>query len=226
MMMRNNKSFLRPTRTALLILVAASLVSGARVYAQTGDASASGTGAASQTKASTEKEAVNAKSCAEIFARDKTAAPDYSIGRYDPTGGTPGPWQTFKSAADLATAANNAIFEDQAWVWENNGNIVHARITLPTESWTTVADYCFRPDGTTAEIVSDVENFAVNEIDHHEWDFDNRARIRDIREQFLDLDTHKPRKPERDLTEVDTTIYFKAADLPFRALVQKDPTQP
>jgi hypothetical protein len=196
------------------------------MFAQTGDASPGGSGAATQTKPPTEKEAANAKSCAEIFARDKMDAPDYWLGRDDPQGGTPGPWQTFRSAADLAAAANNATFEDQAWVWENDGNIVHARITLPSESWTIVADYCFRPDGTTAEIVSDVENFAVNQIDHHEWDFDTRARIRDIRQQFLDLDTRKPRKPERDLTEVDTTIYFKAADLPFRVLVQKDPTQP
>jgi hypothetical protein len=223
-MKNDNESFSRPMRTAFFILFTASLLSGAGLSAQTGDASAGGSGAQTQAKAPTEKE--SARSCGEIFERDKTAAPDYSIGRYDPTGGTPGPWQTFRSPADLATAANNAIFEDQAWVWESNGTVVHARITLPTESWTTVADYCFRPDGTTAEIVSDVENFAVNEIDHHEWDFDSRARIRDIREQFLDLDTRKPRKPERDLTEVDTTIYFKTADLPFRALVQSGSTQP
>jgi hypothetical protein len=223
-MKNNNEGFFRRMRHAILILLATALVSGARVCAQTGDASTGASGAATQAKPPTEKE--SAKSCGEVFARDKTAAPDYSIGRYDPTGGTPGPWQTFKSAADLATAANNAIFEDQASVWESNGTVVHARITMPTESWTTVADYCFRPDGTTAEIVSDVENFAVNEIDHHEWDFDSRARIRDIREQFLDLDTRKPRKPERDLTEVDTTIYFKAADLPFRALVQNGGEQP
>ncbi|MGB6197964.1 MAG: hypothetical protein WA871_13865 [Candidatus Acidiferrales bacterium] len=166
------------------------------------------------------------KSCVDILARDKTAAPNYSIGKDDPQGGTPGPWQTFASAADLKKTAADASFEDQAWVWESNGTVVHARISVPSQAWTIVADYCFRPDGTIGEITSDVQNFAVNEICRREWKFDSRGRIQDITEKYLDMDTGKPKKQERDFGDVDTTIYFKVADLPFAALLPKPGAQP
>jgi hypothetical protein len=166
------------------------------------------------------------KTCAEILARDKISAPDGSFGRDDPEGGSPGAWQRFQSPADLQKVANDSSFEDQAWVWESDGNIVHARITLPTEGWTTVADYCFQPDGTIGEVTSDVDNFAVNEIKRGEWMFDSRGRIQNMKEQFLDLDTGKPKKPERDFTDVDTTIYFSVATLPFAPLLQKAGAQP
>jgi hypothetical protein len=47
-----------------------------------------------------------------------------------------------------------------------------------------------------------------------------------MKEQFLDLDTGKPKKPERDFTDVDTTIYFSVATLPFAPLLQKAGAQP
>jgi len=224
----------RSMRGALLIFVGAAMlcshwmwdeqtaaVCAANVATQGANPSPPAGGTPTPPKAPSESVSAIEKSCGEILARDKTAAPDESFGRDDPEGGTPGAWQKFDSPADLAKVATYATFEDQAWVWESNGTIVHARITLPTEGWTTVADYCFQADGTIGFVTSDVDNFTVNEIKRGEWMFDSRGRIQNMKEQFLDLDTGKPKKPERDFIDVDTTIYFSVATLPFASLLQK-----
>ncbi len=182
--------------------------------------------APSQSKPSSESASAIEKSCGEIFARDKAAAPDESFGRDDPDGGSPGAWQQFPSPANLQKVATYANFEDQALVWLSNGSVVHARITLPTAGSTIVADYCFEADGTIGEVTSDLDNFTVNEICRREWKFDSRGRIHDITEKYLDLDTGKPKKPERDFTDVDTTIYFSVATLPFASRLQKPGAQP
>jgi hypothetical protein len=226
-------------RAAFLVFVAASLLCGqwmweqrtgavraANIAAQAPNASPPSSASTAPPKASTESVSAIEKSCGEIFVRDKINPPDISIGRDDPEGGSPGAWQTFPSPAGLEKIAKYANFEDQGWVWESDGNIVHARITLPTEGWTTVADYCFQADGTIGEVTSDVENFAVNQIDRREWMFDGKGRIQNMKQQFLDLDTGKPKKPERDFTDVDTTIYFNVKDLPFASLLQKAGAQP
>jgi len=226
-------------RVAFLVFVAASLLCGqsmweqrtetvraASIPAQAPNPSPPASGPPLQPKVSSESVSAIEKSCSEIFVRDKINPPDISIGRDDPAGGSPAAWQTFQSPADLEKVAKYANFEDQAWVWESDGNIVHARITLPTEGWTTVADYCFQADGTIGFVTSDVENFTVNEIDRREWMFDSKGRIQNMKEQFLDLDTGKPKKPERDFTDVDTTIYFNVKDLPFASLLQKAGAQP
>jgi hypothetical protein len=226
-------------RVAFLVFVAASLLCGqwmweqrtetvraASIPAQAPNPSPPASGPPLQPKVSSESVSAIEKSCSEIFVRDKINPPDISIGRDDPEGGSPGAWQTFQSPTDLEKVAKYANFEDQAWVWKGDGNIVHAKITLPTEGWTTVADYCFQADGTIGEVTSDVENFAVNEIDRREWMFDSKGRIQNMKQQFLDLDTGKPKKPERDFTDVDTTIYFNVKDLPFASLLQKAGAQP
>jgi hypothetical protein len=228
-----------PMRGALFIFVAAAIICGqwmceqqtvtvfaANAAQQAASPTPPASGTPNPPKASGESVSAIEKTCGEILARDKTTAPDGSFGRDDPEGGSPGAWQRFQSPADLQKVATDASFEDQAWVWESNGNIVHARITLPTEGWTTVADYCFQADGTIGEVTSDVDNFTVNEIKRGEWMFDSRGRIQNMKEQFLDLDTGKPKKPERDFTDVDTTIYFSVATLPFASLLQKPDTQP
>jgi hypothetical protein len=223
-----------PMRAAFLVFVAAAMICAewmwerptATVYAANAVAQAANpaplaSAPMSPQKASGGSVSAIEKSCNEILARDKTSAPDDTFGRDDPEGGSPGAWQRFQSPADLQKVATNASFEDQAWVWKSNGNIVHARITLPTEGWTTVADYCFQADGTIGFVTSDVDNFTVNEIKRGEWMFDSRGRIQNMKEQFLDLDTGKPKKPERDFIDVDTTIYFSVATLPFASLLQK-----
>jgi len=209
-------------RAAFLVFVAASLLCGqwmweqrtgavraANIAAQAPNASPPSSASTAPPKASTESVSAIEKSCGEIFVRDKINPPDISIGRDDPEGGSPGAWQTFQSPTDLEKVAKYANFEDQAWVWKGDGNIVHAKITLPTEGWTTVADYCFQA-----------------EIDRREWMFDSKGRIQNMKQQFLDLDTGKPKKPERDFTDVDTTIYFNVKDLPFASLLQKAGAQP
>jgi hypothetical protein len=227
------------TRTWLFVFIAASLLCSLRIWQEStmlvcaANAATQGSnppppasGAPSPPKAPAGSVSAIEKSCGEILARDKTAAPDESFGKDDPQGGSPGAWQKFDSAADLQEVTTNASFEDQAWVWESNVSIVHARITLPTEGWTTVADYCFQADGTIGYVTSDVQNFAVNEIKHSEWMFDSHGRIQNMKEQFLDMDTGKPKKPERDFTDVDTTIYFSVATLPFASLLPKPGAQP
>jgi len=92
----------------------------------------------------------------------------------------------------------------------------------------TVAHYCFRADGTLAEINSDLDNFTYNLIARREWVFDTKGRVLGFTEHFLDLETAKPKKPDPEFVDVDveTPRYLRVTDLPFASLLQKTATRP
>jgi hypothetical protein len=207
------------TLSLLLIFVAG-------IAAQTPSPSPTSSGASSQHQSSARQVSAIEKSCAEILASDDKRVSDYALGRNDPEVGAPGPWQRFESPAALYTAATDSGFEDQAWVWENNGKVVHARIAMPSEDWTTITDYFFRADGSIAEISFDDGNLSIWQTDHREWIFDSKRRVLKFAEQFLDGHTGKPTKMDPDFIHVDTPMYLKVTDLPFASLLQSPNAKP
>ncbi len=113
-------------------------------------------------------------------------------------------------------------------MWKEGGNVVHVELALSSEDWMTTANYCFRPDGTIAEISSDLDSFTYNLIARREWVFNTRGHVLKFTEQFLDLQTGKPKKPDNEFFEgdVDTLRYLKVSDLPFAPLLHQADVHP
>ena len=158
------------------------------------------------------------KYCSDLFASDKTRAPDLSFGREDPADhlqeGSPGPWQ------------RSASLDDVAWIWEQQGKVVHAGLYIPSEDWETVVNYYFRSDGSVEEIRSDVQNETYGQIDEREWVFDPTGRVIKFDEQFLDEYSGKTTKLNPDFADIDTPFYLRISDLPFASLLPKQSARP
>jgi hypothetical protein len=169
------------------------------------------------------------KTCGDIFAQDRNLNPDASFGRSNTEPfvehGEVGPWQKFASLADLKSAVYSGSVSDQGWVWDENAKIVHAGFYYPAEDWETVEDYCFRADGSTSEIRSDVQDESIHQVDEREWVFDSKGRLIKFGERFFDEFTEKPVERNGDFVDVDTAIYLRVADLPFFSLLPKRPAR-
>src|SRR5712691_11701587 len=133
------------------------------------------------------------KYCAEVRARSSKREPDFVLGRPSSTEDHKAQWQRYLSSADLEKAVESAqvIYDEQVYVWTEGGSVIAANFTLQDGSgdWTLYPDYCFRKNGTTAEISSELRTFFGMMLVLRNWKFDSNGRLLESKERFLDLDT-------------------------------------
>jgi hypothetical protein len=134
-------------------------------------------------------------------------------------------WREFASTAELKKAAEGkeAILEQQVYVWTEGGKVIAANFSLQSESgdWALYPVYCFRKNGTIAEISSELRTFYGRMFVRRDWKFDFNGRLLESKEKFLDLKTESPKKPGEDFVDEETPLYHKVSDLPFLLLLGK-----
>ena len=170
------------------------------------------------------------KYCAEVRARSSKREADFVLGRPSSIEDHKAQWQRYLSSADLEKAVESAqvIYDEQVYVWTEGGSVIAANFTLQDGSgdWTLYPDYCFRKNGTTAEISSELRTFFGMMLVLRNWKFDSNGRLLESKERFLDLDTKSPKKPDEEFVDEKTQLYRKVADLPFLPLLAKLNRQP
>ena len=181
----------------------------------------------STTNANAAKVAEIEKYCTEAQGRTRKREPDFVFGLPSSIDTHQAQWQTFASTAELQKAAEGeANFDQQVYVWMEGGKIIAANFTLQSESgdWALYPNYCFRKNGTTAEIRSELRTFYGGMLVRRDWKFDSNGHLIESDEKFLDLKTENPKKPDEDFFDEETPLYHKASDLPFLSLLWKPPT--
>jgi hypothetical protein len=94
----------------------------------------------------------------------------------------------------------------------------------PSGDWTQYTFHYFRPDGTLAKVEAELRSFYGDWIVTRNYYFDASGRRIKKTARYLDLNTKKPKKPTKDITD-DTngtfavTYYKKVGKLPFAGLL-------
>jgi hypothetical protein len=135
-------------------------------------------------------------------------------------------WKRFDSEEALEKFRENSETYTIVYNWKRGGRIVASNFTLFSESgdWAQYIFHYFRSDGTTAMINSELRTFYGDYIVIHIHYFDRHGRLIRKRSKYLDLTTHKPKKPTDEMRNENSgffrgTIYKKVTKLPFARLL-------
>lgn len=135
-------------------------------------------------------------------------------------------WRRFETGTALDTYRETNETYTTAYVWKKGGKVVAANFTLfsPSGDWARYVYHFFRADGSAAKVTSELRTFIGDFIIIEDRYFDKMGRLLKKRVKYLDLTTHKPKKPTRDVMG-DRPSYYKigyfktAKKLPFLHLM-------
>jgi hypothetical protein len=166
--------------------------------------------------------------CTKVQTRSGKREPDFVFGASGSSDDRQPQWRKFSSKAEFEKAFESEIPDDAAYVWIEEGKIVAANFTFQSGSgdWANHADYCFRRDETTARISSELRTFYGGMLVRRKWEMDSEGLLLKSTEEFLDLKTNTPKKPDGDFIDKTTPLYHKVAELPFLSLLDKREQRP
>lgn len=124
-------------------------------------------------------------------------------------------WSRAASEAAVDTAANNA--DSTAGVTVRDGRVIAADFTFQSQfgDSTETVRYCFRPDGTLAEVHSDLKSFHGGMKVVRELGFDDAGKQLSSTMKSFDLESGKPAKLPPDFWDFPPPIFLRVSDLPF-----------
>jgi hypothetical protein len=127
-------------------------------------------------------------------------------------------WRKFESEKSLQKYS----WDESAYIWRQGGKVVVMNSTFTSGSGDSVkyVYHFFREDGTLAKVESVFNTFHGNFSLLKDIYFDRKGNILKKTEKYLDLETHKPKKPRKDdiLDNGDNIkdfYYKKTGKLPF-----------
>lgn len=102
---------------------------------------------------------------------------------------------------------------------------VEAYFSGPSGDWTHFVNYCFRPDGTLAEIEATLNTFLGHLTVKRQNLYDSRGKLLRANKQIFKLGTRVPTtlpdKTTGEFIDRPPPVYRKVAELPFRRLLLK-----
>lgn len=158
--------------------------------------------------------------------RDKRKSPELVFADTAAQEDTKAKWRRFASEKALEKFREKSETYTIAYNWRNNGKIVASNFTLFSGSgdWVKYVYQYFRPDGTLARAETEYRTFMGDFIVIRRHYFNTAGKQIGSSVKFLDLNTHKPKKPEDgsvmgdDPKEVD--YYKTTSKLPFAHLLK------
>jgi len=162
------------------------------------------------------------KYCAAVEEHGGKKEADFIVGVSSQGSANSNGWRLFHSENELQKTWEEEGNKDAAFVWLNQGKINSTNFTLQSGSgdWALYTHHCFRQDGTVARIESELRTFNGNMIARRKWIFDPNGEKKKFTEEFLDLNTEKPKQPDADFEDRETPLCRKVTDLPFYGIFQ------
>lgn len=124
-------------------------------------------------------------------------------------------WKRAASSIALQTAEKN--LDSTAAVTTRDGKVIFANFTFQNQfgDWVETAQYCFRLEGTLAQVHSELRSFhdgmkVIRDATFNEIGIE----LASTRNSF-DLDTGKPAKLPPDFWDFPPPIFLHVSDLPF-----------
>jgi len=168
--------------------------------------------------------------CGEQFNYSEKDAPGTSLyGAIDADYLRPGKWRRYPSAAALTqlfrNSSDEAMYYDQAYATTRDGHVVvvNAIYEMGTDDSEIRADYCFRPDGSLAEIKGDLYWFSFNAGEKRRILFSQSGElIGNVVDDYYSLKSTAAgitsttlKKLPQGFLELSLPIYSSVRDLPF-----------
>jgi hypothetical protein len=124
-------------------------------------------------------------------------------------------WTRISSAAALKAATQNA--NSSAKVHVRDQHVIFVDFTFQNQfgDSTQTTQYCFRPEGTLAELHSELKSFHGDMSVLRDITFDDAGRRVSQRMQSFDLETGRPKKLPSDFWDFSPPIFLHVGDLPF-----------
>jgi len=124
-------------------------------------------------------------------------------------------WQRVTSRNDFDSAAKNG--NSTASVWIRNGAVAFVDAIFQNQFGDSKqsVEYCFRPDGTLAQLHSDLKSFHGGLRVVREIVFDDAGKPIVKTTQSFDLESGKPKKIPPDFWDFPPPIFLHVSDLPF-----------
>ena len=136
-------------------------------------------------------------------------------------------WRRFASEKALEKYREGTETYTIAYNWKRAGRTVASNFTMFSGSgdWAQYDHHYFRPDGSAAYIKSELRTFYGDYIVIRERYFDSRGKLLRKQTRYLDLTTHKPKKPTDEMLSGGSIFspgatYKKASKLPFARLLK------
>lgn len=137
-------------------------------------------------------------------------------------------WKKFASEKALEKYRETSETYSIAYNWKKDGKVVASNFTdfSPSGDWTQYTFHYFRPDGTLAKVESELRTFYGDWIVTRSYYFDTAGKRIKRTAKYLDLNTKKPKKPSKEITDdangtFAVTYYKSVSKLPFAALIDR-----
>lgn len=130
-------------------------------------------------------------------------------------------WKEYKSAKARDAAATSDNLYDTADVWLRNGKIVlaHFQNGSPSGDWAQFVGYCFRIDGSLAEIHNSFRTFYGSVRIEKTDTFDPRGKMLTSMMHCYDLQSSKPKRCGGSYKQYEAEVFRTSRQLPFYGLV-------
>jgi hypothetical protein len=124
-------------------------------------------------------------------------------------------WRRLTSRGEFDAAANNG--NSTASVWMRNGKVelVEAVFRNQFGDSTQSVQYCFRPDGTLAQLHSELKSFHSDLRVVREFEFDDAGKQILKTSQSFNLTMGQPQKIPVDFWDFPPPVFARVSDLPF-----------
>jgi len=154
--------------------------------------------------------------------------PDLIVGVVESVAHPSGEWRSYNTREELRKAwEESAERYLGAYVWLRAGAIVRVNFTLesPSGDWLQYSGHCFR-DGALVRLNYELRSVQSQMLVRRLRYFDAKGHPLKSTEEYLDLRTERPKRPDQAFADEPTTVYHRVADLPFLPLVPKSRAQP
>jgi hypothetical protein len=136
-------------------------------------------------------------------------------------------WKKFASEKALQKFRDKHETYSIAYNWKSGSKLVATHFTdfSPSGDWAQYTFHYFRPGGTIAKVEAELRTFNGEWVVTRDYYFDKSGKRIKLASKYLDLNTKKPKKPTKEMTDDANgsfeVTFFKTADkLPFAALVR------
>ncbi len=126
-------------------------------------------------------------------------------------------WRKYHSKDELRKVNANG----SAYVWIRDAKVVGVFFMFQDESgdWVNYASYCFREDGSIAEVDSVLQTFYGNMLVKRAWFYAPQGALLARTMGFFDLHTEKPKTPDQAFIDEKTPQFRDVKSLPFSSLL-------
>jgi hypothetical protein len=124
-------------------------------------------------------------------------------------------WRRLTSRGEFEAAANNGNSTASAWMRNAKVEFVEAVFRNQFGDSTQSVQYCFRPNGTLAQLHSELKSFHSDLRVVRQIEFDDASKQLLKTTQSFNLTSGQPQKIPADFWDFPPPVFARVSDLPF-----------